>query len=377
MQKKVVFLYLYGLHQLYHSAITAMELGELGKNEVLCLSCNDEHTRVLKKIKSYYPNSKTQILTLRQPFRYKYLNFKKKTYPSVNAMIKIAKKYLIDADYVLTTSHGTPKMFKKYNINKPKFIYQYHGCGDRKYGFDPNFKRFDFMLLPGVYHQDRLVEEKIIPKGNTAIVGWPKFDFSFKKMQSKTKFFDNDNPIVLYTPHWEPKLTSYKKYSKILLEFFKNNSQKYNFIFAPHLLIKHWRVHYNYETNFDEFISDNVIIDFGSDYSTDGTYLNVSDVYIGDVSSMVYEFIAMKNRPCVFLNANEIEWKNNTDYRFWQYGSVVEEPKEFESKLNEAFNNNDFLLFQKERIVEYLNITDVSSSKRAANVIDKLVESSK
>ncbi len=92
---------------------------------------------------------------------------------------------------------------------------------------------------------------------------------------------------------------------------------------------------------------------------------------------MVYEFIAMKNRPCIFLNAHEIEWKNNADYRFWQYGPVVEEPKEFESKLNEAFNNNDFLLFQKERIVEYLNITDVSSSKRAATVIDKLVKTSK
>ncbi|MBU4485525.1 MAG: hypothetical protein KKD38_01225, partial [Candidatus Delongbacteria bacterium] len=336
--------------------------------EVLCLSCNKEHTGALNKIKKLYPESKTSIIELRQPLRYRFFNFKKKSYPSVNAMIKIAKKYLIDTDCILTTSHGTPKMLAKNKINKQILIYQYHGCGDRKYGFDPGFKRFNYMFLPGIYHQNRLTEEDIIAKEKTFIVGWPKFDYSLKVSPEGEKLFSNDNPVVLYTPHWEPKLTSFNKYSEFLLNYFKIN-KNYNFIFAPHILIKHWKTHYGYRTDFSEYESDNIIIDFGSDFSTDGTYLNNSDMYIGDVSSMVYEFIAFKQRPCLFLNAHNVAWKDNVDYRFWDYGPVVESQDDFDIKFKEAFSDEKFIEIQKSRIKEYFDLTEENSSKRAAKSI--------
>lgn len=367
--KRIVFPFIYGLHHLYHSAMIAMELSLLDPNvEVICLSCNKEHTDALNKIKAFYPQSKATIIQLKQPFRYKFLNFKKKSYPSVNAMVKIAKNYLKEADCIVTTSHGTPKMLKKNNITKPMLIYQYHGCGDREYGFDPGFKQFDFMLLPGKYHQKRLIEENIIAKKKTIIVGWPKFDYSLKINPEGNKLFDNDNPVILYTPHWEPKLTSFNKYSEFLLNYFKNN-KNYNFIFAPHILIKHWKTHYGYRTDFSDYLSDNIIIDFGSDFSTDGTYLNNSDLYIGDVSSMVYEFIAFKQRPCLFLNAHNVAWKENVDYRFWDYGPVVESEEEFELKFTESLSDEKFIDIQKSRIKEYFDISDTISSKRASKAI--------
>ncbi len=374
---KVAFLYLYGLHQLYHSAMIAMELSLLDPDiEVLCLSCNKDHTEALNKIKALYPESKTTIIQLRQPFRYRFLNFKKKSYPSVNAMIKIAKKYLKNTDYILTTSHGTPKMLAKNNITKPILVYQYHGCGDRKYGFDPGFKRFNYMLLPGIYHQKRLLEENIIPEEKTFIVGWPKFDYSLKINQHRKKLFDNENPVILYTPHWEPKLTSFNKYSEFLLNYFKNN-RNYNFVFAPHVLVKHWKTHYGYRTDFSEYESDNIIIDFGSDLSTDGTYLNNSDMYIGDVSSMVYEFIAFKQRPCLFLNAHNVAWKGNVDYRFWDYGPVVENQDEFEKKFKESFSDEKFIDIQRSRIKEYFDLNETGSSLRAAMAIDNILKTDK
>jgi len=347
----------------------AMELSLLDSNlEVLCLSCNKEHTDALNKIKNLYPECKTSIIQLKQPLRYRFLNFKKKSYPSVNAMVKIAKNYLKGADCIVTTSHGTPKMLDKNNITKPILIYQYHGCGDRKYGFDPGFKRFNFMLLPGIYHQNRLIEENIIAKEKTFIVGWPKFDYSLKINPNGKKFFDNNNPVILYTPHWEPQLTSFKLYSVFLLKFFKENLN-YNFIFAPHVLIKHWKTHYGYRTDFSEFESKNIIIDFGSDFSTDGTYLNNSDMYIGDVSSMVYEFIAFKQRPCLFLNAHNIAWKGNVDYRFWDYGPVVESFDEFEMKFKSALKDEKFIEIQQTRIKEYFDLNETGSSLRAAKEI--------
>ena len=228
------------------------------------------------------------------------------------------------------------------------------------------------MLLPGKYHQKRLIEENIIANERTIIVGWPKFDYSLKINPEGNKLFDNDNPVILYTPHWEPKLTSFNKYSEFLLNYFKNN-KNYNFIFAPHVLIKHWKTHYGYRTDFSDYLSDNIIIDFGSDFSTDGTYLNNSDMYIGDVSSMVYEFIAFKQRPCLFLNAHNVAWKENVDYRFWDYGPVVESEDEFELKFTESLSDEKFIDIQRSRIKEYFDLKDESSSQRAAKAIMSVV----
>jgi hypothetical protein len=371
MSKKVVFLYLYGLHQLYHNAMTSMELGNLNNDtDVLCLSCNEEHTKTLEKIKKHYPHTKTKIIELNQPFRYKYLNFKKKTYPSVNAMIKRAKKYLQDTDLVLTTSHGTPGMFRKFDIDRTQIMYQYHGVGDRKYGFDPNFKKFDFMLLPGRYHQDRLVNEKIIDRKNTKIVGWPKLDYI--NQLENPHLFDNENPTVLYAPHWVVELTSYNIYAEFILDYFRQRKD-INLIFAPHLLIKHWRYAYKYNIEYCHYNSENIRVDFGSEYSNNGTYLKYADIYMGDVSSMVFEFIAIKPRPCVFLNAHHVKWQGNIDYRFWDMGKVVEQFDEFDQKLNNSMNNYSFKDLQIERLHTYIDLTNERSSKRAAQAIQEFL----
>ncbi len=371
MAKKVVFLYFYGLHQLYHSAMTAMELGTINDDiEVFCLSCNKEHTAALNEIKGFYPATKTKIIEIKQPFRYKYFNVKKKTYPSVNAMVRRAKNLLMEADLILTTSHGTPGMFRKFSITKPQIMYQYHGVGDRRYGFDPVFKKFDFMLLPGRYHQNRLVEEKIIDKERTEIVGWPKLDYI--EQLNVPKFFNNNNQTILYTPHWEVALTSYNIYARFILDYF-NKRKDLNLIFAPHLLIKHWHFAYKYNIDYLHYNSDNILVDFASIYGTNGSYLKYADVYMGDVSSMVFEFIAIKPRPCLFLNAHKVDWRGNVDYRFWDYGNVVENFDEFDQKLNNSLDNYSFSNLQTERVHDYLNITSEKSSQRAASAIHKFL----
>ena len=361
------------MHQLYHNALIAMELSCLDQDyAVFCLSCNEEHTSALNKLSLLYPGNKAKIIRLERLFRYKYLNYKKKSHLSMNDMVRIAKPYLKDADCIVTTSHSTPKMLAKNKITKPLLVYKYHGCGDRRYGFDPLLNKFDYILLPGIYHQTRLIEEKIISMDRTFIVGWPKFDYYLKVQHRGDKLFDNDNPVILYTPHWDPELTSYNRYSEFLLSYFKEH-RGYNFIFAPHILIKNRKTKLGYEIEFSRFESDNIVIDFGSEMSSDGTYLNSSDIYIGDVSSMVYEFIAFKPRPCLFLNAHNVDWKNNPDYRFWEYGQVVESFDEFDPKFRDTIMNPGFIDLQKTRIREYFDITDEPSSLRAARAISKIM----
>jgi hypothetical protein len=53
------------------------------------------------------------------------------------------------------------------------------------------------------------------------------------------------------------------------------------------------------------------------------TYTGQGDIYLGDVSSQVYEFIA-RPRPCVFLNAHGVAWGDDPNYLFWRMGEVID-----------------------------------------------------
>lgn len=371
--KTVVFPYFYGIHQLFHSITTAMELSILGDEfHVQLLSCNSEHTECLLQVKEQYKESNAEIIEIRQPFRFKYLNFKNKSYPSVNAMVSRARSYLKNADAVVTTSHGSAKMFSKFKITKPKLIIMKHGCGDRAYSFDPAYGKYDLVLIGGEHHRRIMLEKNITSENKIKIIGYPKFDIPIKSKDIKNKIFKNDNPVVLYNPHWQPEYSSYNTYSKFILEYFKANVG-YNLIFAPHILLKHWKTHYHYNLNLDDYKSDSIYIDFGSRYSADNSYIKIADLYIGDVSSLIYEFIALEPRPCIFLNAHSVNWKNNLYYRFWELGRVVEYKKDFDEIFKLSINDNSFELLQKERIKEYMDIADIPASKRAAIAIKEFL----
>ena len=53
------------------------------------------------------------------------------------------------------------------------------------------------------------------------------------------------------------------------------------------------------------------------------TYTRAADIYIGDVSSQIYEFL-IKPRPCIFLNSHHAAWQGNPDYAFWNFGPVID-----------------------------------------------------
>jgi hypothetical protein len=53
------------------------------------------------------------------------------------------------------------------------------------------------------------------------------------------------------------------------------------------------------------------------------TYLRAADIYLGDVSSQVYEFL-LEPRPCIFLNAHGVSWRGDPSYLHWSLGRVVD-----------------------------------------------------
>jgi len=366
----IVFLYLNGLHHLYHSAMTAVEFAKLNNcQKVICVTCCKEYSDILLRLFKTNSVANYQIVEIPLPFSFKYLNIKKKAYPSPFSTMPKVKGLLRNAKAIITTSHATVKMCQKYKIQGPRIIYQYHGCGDGAYGFSKTMGTFDLLLLPGEYHQQRLIAENVTTTVKTRIVGWPKLDQKIDIKDLKRELFNNDKPTILYSPHWNPKISSYQKWGESVLEYF-NNQSEYNLIFSPHIQVKHWSRKYHYRTDFNNFNNKQILIDFGSRLSVDSSYLRIADLFMSDVSSLIYEWIAIKPRPCVFLNAQGIEWQSNVNYRHWDYGPVVDDINQLGEKIEEAIHTGSFLNTQKDRIVYYINQTEEPSSRRAAIAIN-------
>jgi hypothetical protein len=101
----------------------------------------------------------------------------------------------------------------------------------------------------------------------------------------------------------------------------------WNFVVAPHVKVK--------EGPAVSSNAPNVLIDLGSVRSIDMTYTEEASVYIGDVSSQVYEFLR-RPRPCIFLNFDRIAWQNNENYAHWHLGQVIEHPEDLAPALERA-----------------------------------------
>ncbi len=98
-------------------------------------------------------------------------------------------------------------------------------------------------------------------------------------------------------------------------------------------------------------------------------YTEVADVYIGDVSSQVYEFLR-RPRPCVFLNFQGVAWEGDDNYAHWRLGQVIRSPKQLGPALDRAFAMQPmFEGPQREALAFSIDETGEAASERQARAI--------
>ena len=372
-KKSVVFLFINGPHHVYHLILPALKYASMNEDiETIIISGNPTNTKIINEAKILTGFNQFNLIDIPIPFRYRFKNYKKKLYPPVYTRIKKIVGILKNAAAIISTSHELPKYLDLYQIKCPTLFYLYHGTGTREYGFESKLKDFDYILAPGNYHKKRLKKTLLLTDEKISIIGTPKSDWLKLKKDKEHNFFENDFPIFYYVPHWNKDLSSYLKWRKIILNYFINNNQ-YNLIFAPHPLIKHLskKEGYKLETSLKD--SNNIIIDHGGKNSIDGTYTAIADIYIGDVSSMVTEWIMQEPRPCIFINAHKKKWEGNDDYYMWKFGNVVDEIDEFKKIVNKSINNNDHEKIQKKLRDELVIPSNIPSSDLCAEFIAKKI----
>ena len=99
------------------------------------------------------------------------------------------------------------------------------------------------------------------------------------------------------------------------------------------------------------------------------TYTQAADVYIGDASSQVYEFIRTP-RPCIFLNLDRIDWKSDPAHSHWNLGQVIESVEELPAALSRAQElQPQFGQAQRDMSSRSIDDNAVPASQRQAEAI--------
>lgn len=282
----------------------------------------------------------------------------------------------------IVVAEKTSLMLKtRYKIRRPKIVHTRHGAGDRAIGFGRESNQFDLSLVSGPKIARRLHAEAGVPLERIAVTGYPKFDLHSENCPA-LPFPDPKKPIVLYNPHLSPRLSSWFKMGPRVIDEL-TASGRYNVIFAPHVMLfarKHVVTIAPPAVRRVELLDPslaqrpNLLVDYGSEACTDMSYTNLADVYLGDVSSQIYEFLR-RPRPCLHLNAHGVDWRDSPNYAHWQAGPVVEPDMDIVAAVNDAVaRHGEYLSLQRTMLADTFSQTEEPAAQRSARAILNLLD---
>ncbi len=300
-----------------------------------------------------------------------------------------ARKALVYGDHLpffrgldmLVVAEKTSLALKhRHGLRTLRIVHTRHGAGDRAIGFDRASAGFDHVLVSGRKIADRLVAEAGLDPARVSVTGYPKFDLPPGRLPPGA--FPERRPLVLYNPHPSPRLSSWFRWGRAVMERFAA-SARYNLVVAPHVMMSARPLVITVSPpglaapgrplrGFRP--PAHVRVDRGSPACLDMTWTEAADIYLGDVSSQVYEFLR-RPRPCVFLNAHGAAWEGSPDYAHWRAGPVVDDLARLEDALEQAAARHaeTYAPVQRELFAYSFDLTDRPSSERAAEVVAALL----
>jgi CDP-glycerol glycerophosphotransferase (TagB/SpsB family) len=100
------------------------------------------------------------------------------------------------------------------------------------------------------------------------------------------------------------------------------------------------------------------------------TYMNMADIYFGDSSSQIYEFLK-RPRPCVFFDTLSSRSDSDVPYFNWNFGPVVKNGENIEKTIALALTTHSkFLPIQRESFANTFEISTITAAERGAHIIE-------
>jgi hypothetical protein len=372
---RIGFLLNHRIDQAWHAAPVAFECSRLYTGAEVGIICANRHlAETVERIAASFPEHRCQLRLARLPTLTRLLDPLARTWFSLEKLSVLRHNCALfrTLDAVVAPDLTSLKLKDIPGLGRLKMVLTRHGAGDRAKGFDRRIGQFDFVLVPGAKVERRLQAAQLVKPEHYRIIGYPKFD-AIARQPDPLPLFNNSRPVVLYNPHFDPRLSSWPKLGLEILDYFAH-SDRYNLIFAPHLKLFGQARRFGARLPPRYRHCDNIHVDTGSPASADMTYTLLADLYLGDVSSQVYEFL-WRPRPCIFLNAHAVDWRNDPDYAHWHLGPVLTQARDLSDALHEAWRTHSaYLPRQRAALADTFDLTQTGSASRAARAIGEFLK---
>lgn len=335
--QSIAFLFIGGPHQIFHAAPVAAEMARAQPSARITMLCADRRQQsLIRRVLAIYGADTIDVVRLKLP---RWVRFILRTIGQSASKIPLLFSFrrLLDRFDAIIVPERTSAHLKTMGVSHPKLIHFRHGAGDRAPSSERRMNAFDLVAVPGDKDARRAIDSGLIDADRVAVIGYVKFDLIGRMTHGRPRLFSNGRPTVLYNPHFAPDQSSWYRDARAVIEAFRAQD-RYNLIVAPHIRL------FDDATAGDRAawealaVPGKIIVDLGSDRSIDMTYTMAADLYLGDVSSQVYEFI-VRPRPAVFIDTHGVDWSQDPKYACWHLGEVINDPREILPAVERAFAN--------------------------------------
>lgn len=265
---------------------------------------------------------------------------------------------------VLVCAEQTSLWLPRVIPGRRRFIFTVHGAGPLNYNRDGRLRCAWRLLVPSNLHTaDHLAHG--IKADRIVETGYAKA--SFAPSRCRTDLFKEDRPIILYTPHWQRYRSSWWEWGREIVAMLAAQD-RYNVILAPHQRL------FERDAEASAILQDaarapHIHVDDGSFAMVDGSYTKAADLYLGDTSSQIIEFLAQP-RPCVLLQPPALSWRESDAEGYRNCGVVVRDRADIWSAIESASDQHPhYADFQASFAARALGDTSAAAPVRAADAI--------
>jgi len=366
---RILFLFIGEPHHLLHALPIAAELRDISpETDIHIAIASEEHLSTMERVMAVYPSFReVPFLLNRGPFSNIWHWLCRGRHQSRLLTLFQNLPFLRSFDAIIVPERTTT-IIRHFLSKRTRLIFTPHGAGDRAIMLDPRDRLFDFVLVAGKKSERRLLEAGTIHPGRYAVNGYVKMDFMQRVAQKGRRIFDNERPTVVYAPHFRPSLSSWPLLGKEIIRAFAAQEQ-FNLVVAPHMRLFHDAPRPAKSEIEALAVPDKILIDLDSHHLTDMTYMIAADIYLGDVSSQVYEFLG-RPRPCVFVNAHGVEWQGDPNYFFWTLGDIGGSVPSVMTAIARAQDRHPlFIERQRAALAESIGDDPTGAAQRGAEAI--------
>lgn len=200
---------------------------------------------------------------------------------------------------------------------RTRFVKTSHGVGSMS-ARDDRRRRSAWRTLVPSERERRTYLDRGMPPERIVATGYVKT--AFRQRTDTAPVFAESRPILLYNPHWQAHRSSWWRWGEQVVRHVLADG-RWNLIFAPHQRLVERAPEVRALCTELRRRGD-VLCDYESFATVDGSYTAAADLYLGDTSSQLLEFLT-RPRPCLFLNALDVRWEGNPSYAMWACGEVV------------------------------------------------------